>query len=571
MSPRSWPPFRWLAGPWHLLGPHAFFDLVRLARRGRSTLVRVLYLLALFAALWVVYEHELARDRRWQFRQDEISDRRHAVINLNAHIAERFSYTILIGQNLAVLILMPIYCATSIFEEHDKRTLPLLFTTHLTSREILLGKLVSRAGHVGSVLLAGLPVLAIIQLWGGIDMPMIAANFWNTGLWILSIGSFSLLVATESDSLFMALLKAYAIPLGIVVIVALCPCCMSWTRHGAPAAGLILLTPTIFVSHGYEWMTILAMGLTVFHVAFASFCLHFARRRLAQWRKNGPPPPEPFDPASEPASRDHDLPPISENPLCWKERFLSPSSWAYAIPGAIATLAILRTLVLFFPRQRFDLFEAVQDQHGNFQIQISILLGISVILLLLVTVRLTGCIIREREQQTLDVLLTLPILPREILSAKLEGCCLRHWFWGLPIVISWTSLLLVGGGSMLAGFGMAVLLAIHLFFFAHLALFLSVFCRSSTAAYVSLALVGLTLLIGTAMLPGLNEQTREWQREIAMVNPIGCWIALADLWRARVPRPAPPLAPIIASSFGYLVVGMCLRVAAYWRFARSPA
>ena len=34
---------------WCQVGPHAYYDLVRLARRGRTAQVRVLYILALFA------------------------------------------------------------------------------------------------------------------------------------------------------------------------------------------------------------------------------------------------------------------------------------------------------------------------------------------------------------------------------------------------------------------------------------------------------------------------------------------------------------------------------------------
>src|SRR6266852_3891702 len=54
---------------WYHIGPHGFYDLVRLARRGRSTLVRVAYVLTLFAALAVVYyqTHETRTDSRFDF------------------------------------------------------------------------------------------------------------------------------------------------------------------------------------------------------------------------------------------------------------------------------------------------------------------------------------------------------------------------------------------------------------------------------------------------------------------------------------------------------------------------
>src|SRR3954469_24746926 len=43
------------SGPVELVGPLFFYDLVRLARRGRSTLVRCLYGLLLLVGLYVVY------------------------------------------------------------------------------------------------------------------------------------------------------------------------------------------------------------------------------------------------------------------------------------------------------------------------------------------------------------------------------------------------------------------------------------------------------------------------------------------------------------------------------------
>jgi hypothetical protein len=64
--------------------------------------------------------------------------------------------------------------AASIQEERD--------TTHLPAREIVLGKWLSRCVYVGMVLLAGLPVLTAVPLWGGIAMVTIAANFLHTGI-----------------------------------------------------------------------------------------------------------------------------------------------------------------------------------------------------------------------------------------------------------------------------------------------------------------------------------------------------------------------------------------------------
>src|SRR5260370_39543615 len=48
-------------GGWRLLGRHFYYDVVRLARRGRSTLLRCAYILALFAGLAFVFEQAPAK------------------------------------------------------------------------------------------------------------------------------------------------------------------------------------------------------------------------------------------------------------------------------------------------------------------------------------------------------------------------------------------------------------------------------------------------------------------------------------------------------------------------------
>ena len=122
MATTSLPPDQAIPEPrWYHVGPHAYYDLVRLARRGRSTVVRVCYVLALFAALAGVYYHEVEKSRSPHFKEEAWDERRIGSINTNARIAERFSITILIMQNIAVLLLVPIYVAASVHEERDRR------------------------------------------------------------------------------------------------------------------------------------------------------------------------------------------------------------------------------------------------------------------------------------------------------------------------------------------------------------------------------------------------------------------------------------------------------------------
>ena len=80
-----------------------------------------------------------------------------------ARFAHSFANTLLLAQNVAVLVLVPAFLAGAVAEEKEKKTLPLLFTTALTDREIVLGKMLGRLLHVGGVLLVGLPVLSLAE------------------------------------------------------------------------------------------------------------------------------------------------------------------------------------------------------------------------------------------------------------------------------------------------------------------------------------------------------------------------------------------------------------------------
>ena len=107
-------------GGWQLLGPHFYYDVVRLARRGRSTALRVVYILAMFIGLAVVF-FNTPTQANWR-------------PNDYARASEKFAFALFIVQNLAVLILTPAYLGSD-RRGKERRTLELLFTTHLSNTE----------------------------------------------------------------------------------------------------------------------------------------------------------------------------------------------------------------------------------------------------------------------------------------------------------------------------------------------------------------------------------------------------------------------------------------------------
>jgi ABC-type transport system involved in multi-copper enzyme maturation permease subunit len=433
-------------GGWGLLGPHFYYDVVRLARRGRSTLLRVAYIIAMFIGLTVVYEGVSSSGDVWHH-------------NDFARVSERFAFGLFVVQNLAIFVLTPAYLGSAIAEEKERRTLELLFTTQLTNKEIILGKLFSRIIHLFGFVLAGFPILSLIQFWGGIDILVIAGNLANTLLNIVTLGSFCLLVSAQLKTVSGAVMTCY------VLLLPPSFCCFA-SMNGFP-----------FVLQDARWggtgsVTVQDIGILLMaHMFLTAFFLSFpiiflrevqtyaAGPMLSPVRRDPtlpnpghalklppatafqaePPPLKPIArqhaPAEEPLddlSVPYTLPPITEDALWWKERFvggppfvLSPVVLVPAIPF-LATGVMVMLVYLFHAAAGENYGRAVELWSYVLHFLFYALLGCYV---LGVAYRATGSIARERQQQTLDPLLLLPIERSELLRAKFFGCVWRGWPW----------------------------------------------------------------------------------------------------------------------------------------------
>src|SRR5262249_22233002 len=175
--------------------------VVRLARRGRGTLLRMLYTLLLLAVLYLVHRSHMA----WLDMRSSTPSRAAPAgwsggTNALARLAETFVYAVLATQMLGAVLLAPVCVAGTIPEEKERKTLELLFTTGLGDHEIVVGKLLGRLTYMLGILLAGVPVLSLTQFFGGVDMGVILCACVLTALLVFSAGSLSMLVSTVVPS-----------------------------------------------------------------------------------------------------------------------------------------------------------------------------------------------------------------------------------------------------------------------------------------------------------------------------------------------------------------------------------
>jgi ABC-type transport system involved in multi-copper enzyme maturation permease subunit len=426
-------------GGWRLISPHAYYDVLRMARRGRTTLVRVCFLLVMLGG--IVYAYEQFGDLR-----SNISER-----NRLARFNAGCVFTWFLLQNLAILVFTPAYVGGAIAEERERGTLDLLFTTGLYDREIVLGKLVARALHLCGLLLAGLPVLTLMLFWGGVDMELLLLNWLNSVLLLLAASSWCLLVSTLPLRSTVCVSASYA----TVLLPAVC-----CTAFGAgfplvladTTGGPSQLAPNSPVTAALVYGLPSALFLFLATMALRpldppqpnleELVAWLETRRQAAIAAGRPELPVPpllggsaaaweIGPLADP------LPPVHDHALLWKERFTGtrslltrPEILLMLIPPvAIAMLFVVGSISINLQNATsfLDGLRILSRTVGN---PLRVLFGLCVACYAVgVAFRAAGSVVREKERAELDVLLMLPTDRSEILWAKALGALLKGWPW----------------------------------------------------------------------------------------------------------------------------------------------
>ncbi len=506
-----------------LVGPLFVYDVVRLARHGRGTALRFIYGGALLVVLALVYaqhfpEHDLL----------SLSGDGWVSLRQQARFARTFANTLLLAQNVAVLILVPAYLAGAIAEEKEKKTLELLFTTALSDREIVVGKMLGRLVHVGGVLLVGLPVLSLVQLWGGVDVTILLANFTVTALTLLSVGGVSLIFSVTAKTALTALVGAYAAStvLGLGCLCspgdfAFSPLSFPVVLNdriraessgpGAPAA--LPANPTRIAVPMVTYYAIVHGGIGLLAVLFAVALLRPTEPLL---RPAEPPPLAEISPRPppeaillpEPAGSHRPSPPVGDDPLLWKEvlhgsgRVPPRLSHELAMPGVVVAVVAGIAWVMVILRWLGDrggrpLGEVIAEIAGV----MNVLLRVGVAILLTIACagigfRAAGSVVRERARHTLDGLLTLPLSQEAILRAKWLGSVLRMRHLLYLAAAGWLVGICTGALHPLALPLLVLTVAAQLAFVASLGLWVSVSARSIPWAHVVIAVLLLLFFSG---------------------------------------------------------------------------
>ncbi|MGN6505735.1 MAG: ABC transporter permease, partial [Tepidisphaeraceae bacterium] len=113
-----------------------------------------------------------------------------------ASASERIFMQMSYLQLFVVSLLAPIFTAGAITQERDAQTYDILLSTPLTNGQIILGSLGSRLFFIVALLISGIPIFSITQIFGGVGIGDIALSFTIAAATAIVTGALATAIAT---------------------------------------------------------------------------------------------------------------------------------------------------------------------------------------------------------------------------------------------------------------------------------------------------------------------------------------------------------------------------------------
>lgn len=164
-----------------MLNPIIEKDLKTKMRGWRTPVLLSLYLLFLAAVLYIFF-----------LANDQMSGR-YGYSSFNPRIAVNAYNVIALFQFALLMLIVPALTATAISGERERQTLDLMLCSDISVWSVVMGKLVVSIAHIMFLVIASLPVLGMVFLFGGItfgEIMLLFLFYIMTALMTASLGIF---------------------------------------------------------------------------------------------------------------------------------------------------------------------------------------------------------------------------------------------------------------------------------------------------------------------------------------------------------------------------------------------
>lgn len=416
-----------------------------------------------------------------------------------------FYLTFAWGTLLGVIAITPSIAAGAIATERERRTIEYLFTTDLTNREIVLDKLLAKLLTIGQMLLATLPILAIMRLMGGIPGELLLWHFAILASTATLATSIALITSTWSDNSRTAISNAYGgiflwmISGSMIYLFSeMIRWYTPWFSNNVldPIAGALLFINPIAALFSFGGMANNSLGIGLDTNRLALHCLAqiavatlfltitILSIRWVHIRSSGKVT-KPISRASKVKNRKA---PFETLPMLWKEMFTAnekPSTgkrFKQIVVGLVFLMIILPLGWQFF----LAMVSWGNNQGQQYIEGAAIMNGfLGSFVLLGMTGRAAGLIPHERERETWLSLMATPMTAREIIYAKTWGN-LYAYRWALGLLMLFPTLaLFFEAEALITILLLALTLAATAYAVTAFAILLSLRMKSSNKATTS--------------------------------------------------------------------------------------
>lgn len=346
-------------------------------------------------------------------------------------------------QVFLICLLTPIFMAGAIAQEANPNTWNILLTTPLNSAQVVLGNLFGRLFFILALLFSTLPLFATTQFFGGVPGETIFASYAIAGTMALLVASIAVTLSVTRTAGRRAVFIFYAVVIAYLFVTYALDVQMRTAVAGAtnayhttvltplnPFLALeVLLKSNRYVPLDYDglnamWVTVQWMGrpvstfcwlcasISVLLMAVSTMRLRviganigtvpWYRRMLGLGARG----------ATERPARQ-----VAQNPIAWRESTARGNTMAAIIMrwGFMAAGVALALIVI-------ALFSSGALTAREFRTAILTIVMAEMATIALMALNTSATAVsREREDGTLDIILTTPIEPGPYLAGKLRG------------------------------------------------------------------------------------------------------------------------------------------------------
>ena len=342
-----------------------------------------------------------------------------------------------------ICLLTPVFMAGAIAQEANPRTWDILLTTPLNSLQIVLGNLFGRLFFILALLFSTLPLFAVTQYFGGVPGRSIFASYAIAGASSLLVAAIAVTLSVTRTggrkavfwfyvSVVMWIFATYAADVQMRTPIAL-GAAVEPTTFLTPLnpflALEVLLQSNTYAPHNFTgvevgWLTNiwlaqpiaafcwLCIGLSVVMIGYSTIrvraigakvgAIPWYRRMLGLTASGG---------VERPARQ------VGTNPIAWRESVARGKTltaivarWGFVGLGVTIGLTLI------------GLYHAGVWTPASLQLAVTAVLSGEIVIIALIALNMSAtAVTREREDGTLDLILTTPLQPGPYLAGKLRG------------------------------------------------------------------------------------------------------------------------------------------------------